>query len=80
MSLETIQIYRDFPIINGYVQLQPNRESDKTRYSVDSVLAAVTDSEQKQLPHPSTNPTTGSNFGAQAFVRVPGQTFSLPSD
>ena len=74
---DEIQVYRDFPVINGYVQVEPNRESDKTEWTVDEVLAAIPGSAYIQLPHPDTNPTTGSDFGAQGFVRVPGQTFEI---
>ena len=72
-----IQIYRDLPIINGFVQIQPNRESDKTKFTPSDVLAAVTGSDQTHLPHPNTNPTTGSAFGTQEWIRVPGQTFEV---
>jgi len=72
-----IQVYRDFPVVNGYVQVQPNWESDKTEWTVDEVLAAIPGSTYVQLPHPGTNLTTGSDFGAQAVVRVPGQTFEI---
>jgi len=77
MSFETITVYRDFPIINGYVQLPPNHEADKTAFTPDEVLLAVSGSERKRLAHPDTNPNTGRKFGSQEFIRVPGQTFSI---
>jgi len=77
MSLETIQIFRDFNIINGYVQVQPNREAEKTLHTPADFLAAIPDSVQTRLRHPDTNPNTGRGFGSQEFMRVPGQTFDL---
>ena len=72
-----IQIYRDFPIINGFVQVPPNRESDKTKFTPSEVLTAVAGSVRTHLPHPSTNPTTGSAFGTQEWIRIPDQTFEV---
>ena len=77
MSFETITVYRDFPLINGYVQVPPNHEGEKTAYSPTAFLAAVADSVQTRLPHPDTNPNTGRKFGSHEFIRVPGQTFDL---
>ena len=77
MSLETIQVFRDFNLINGYVQVQPNREGEKTAHTPTAFLAAVSDSIQMRLAHPDTNPTTGRGFGSQEFIRVPDQTFNL---
>lgn len=72
-----IHVSRAFPIVAGFVQVPPNREGDKTRWSVDDFLAAVPGSQVVRLP-PLTGPNTGSKFGDQEFVEVPGQTFALP--
>ena len=77
MSAATITVYRDFPVINGYVQVQPNREGEKTVHTPAAFEAAVSDSVQMRLSQPATNPTTGRGFGSQEFFRVPGQTFDL---
>lgn len=76
MSFETITVHRDFPIINDYVQVQPNREGEKTTHMVTAFLAAVANSVTTRLP-PHTNRNTGRKFGGQEFIRVPGQTFAL---
>ena len=77
MSLETIQVFRDFNVVNGFVQVQPNREGEKTVHTPTAFLAADADSVQTRLPQPNTNPNTGRGFGSQEFIRVPGQTFDL---
>lgn len=70
MSFESITIFRDFPVIRGSVQLPPNREQDKTKFSVAGVIAAVPTAELMWL-NPSGRATTGSRFGTQQFVRIP---------
>lgn len=37
MSFETINISRQFPIIDGFVRLQPCIEQDRHKYDADSV-------------------------------------------
>ena len=78
MSFETIQVYRDFPIINGFVQVPPNHEAEKTSHTPTEFLAAITTGVQTRLSQPSTNLGTGRGFGSQEFIRVPGQTFNIP--
>jgi hypothetical protein len=73
---EDITIYRDFPIVNGYAQVAPNREAEKTKHTPTELLAVVT-GVLTRLSQPNTNPTTGRKFGSQEFVRVEGQTFSV---
>ena len=77
MSFETIQVYRDFQIINGFVQVQPNHEGEKTAHTPAEFIAAVPTGVQTRLSQPSTNPNTGRHFGSHEFIRVPGQTFSI---
>lgn len=81
--LSDITIFRDFAIIDGFVQVPPNREGEKTETTVDEFIDAVGGSFEERLPHPNTNPNTGSKFGAHTWVRVPtsaadSPTFSLP--
>lgn len=66
MSFETILIYRDFQTVNGYVQLSPNLESQKTSKSQDTVetnaisgLAPSLEPIVKRLSH-------------QTWIRLPG--------
>jgi len=71
MSFETIKVYRQFPIINGFVQLPNNREADKTKHSVETVLSAVSGAALVRL-NPDTMPNTGSKFGTQEFIEIEG--------
>lgn len=71
MSFETILIFRDFPIINDHVQVPPNKERDKSRATIDEALAAISGSEEVSLSLGS-GKNTGSKFGAQRFLRLPG--------
>lgn len=83
MSLSDITVFRDFQTIDGFVQVPPNREGEKTETTVDEFLTAVSGSFEERLPHPKTNPNTGAKFGAHTWVRVPtsavnSPTFTLP--
>jgi len=71
MSMGTIRIYRDFQIIDGFVQVPPNKETDKNRVTVTEALAAVTGSEQVHLPQGSGD-NHGWKAGAQSTLRLPG--------
>lgn len=71
-----ITIYRHFPIINGYVQLQPNIEQYKTKRTAQDVLTANTQAVRIKLS-PSTRPNTGSGFGNQESIRFEGITFEV---
>lgn len=75
--MDEITVYRDFPVIAGYVQVPPNREAQKTSFTPAEFEAAVPDSVRTRLPHPGTNPNTGRKFGSHEFMRVPGQTFAI---
>lgn len=71
MSLETIRIFRDLNVINGFVQVPPNTELDKTRVTTEEALGAISGSEEVFLSLGS-GPQTGSNFGQQSWLRLPG--------
>ncbi len=77
MSFETITIYRDLPIINGYVQVPPNRETEKTDITVVEAQEAleanfaVETPDEKKLSLGSGN-QVGSDYGAQSWLRLPG--------
>lgn len=71
MSLQDITIHRDLQIINKYVQLPPNEESDKTALLDSTALSALSDSEIVRLSLGSGR-QTGAKFGQQSFLRLPG--------
>lgn len=73
MSFEDITINRDFPIVNGFVQLAPNYESDKNEYTVDEVLAAFPSASIVRLTQGS-GIETGARFGQQRWIRLEGVT------
>lgn len=70
MSQEDICIYRDYQIINRYVQLPPNEETNKT--SLDDITAEglLVGSVIVELSSGSGR-ETGSRFGKQRFLRLP---------
>lgn len=70
MSFEDITIHRAYPIINGYVQVPHNKETDKTRVTVDEAIASISGSEQVWLSK-STGQSTGASFGSQSFLMLP---------
>ena len=76
--LSEILIYRDFPVINGFVQVPPNFEQDKSRVSLDRALGTLPGSGEQNLSLGS-GPNTGSKFGAQQFLRLqplqPGESY-----
>ncbi len=69
MSFEDIKIYRSWPIINGYVQVPHNKETDKTRVTVDEALASITGSQEVYFSPLGRN--TGRGFGSQSFLELP---------
>lgn len=71
MSFETITIYRDLPIINGYVQFPPNNESDKNRVLATTAQNAIAGSVINGLTVGS-NSQRGGKCGRQEFLRLPG--------
>ncbi len=71
MSMSTIRIHRDFPVINGFVQVPPNKETDKNRVTTVEALTAIDGSIENHLTVASGN-NTGWKAGAHSFVRLPG--------
>jgi hypothetical protein len=71
MSFQDITIYRDFPIINDFVQVPPNKETDKTRVTPTEALGLIAGSEQQHLSLGSGRPR-GSKAGQQSWIRLPG--------
>lgn len=71
MSLSTITIYRDYAIIDGFVQVPPNKETDKSRVTVAEALAAIDGSAQVHLTGAS-GANRGGRAGAQSLLRLPG--------
>lgn len=73
MSFETIRIYRDLPVIGGFVQIPPNQETDKTRVTAEDAQDAVAGSVITRLSMGSGR-QRGSKCGQQEFLRLPGIT------
>ena len=73
MSFLDITIFRDFPIIDGFVQIPPNKETDKTRVTEAEALASISGSETTRLSLGSGRPQ-GAKYGQQEFLRLPGIT------
>ena len=71
MSFETITIYRDYQIINGYVQLPPNMEKDKTTTTISDALVLIPDSVEYLLNSVGSGNDTGSGFGRPSTIRFP---------
>lgn len=71
MSLQDITIYRDLPIKNGFIQMPPNKPSDNVRISGDIAVGLINNSKIVRLSLGS-GKHTGSNFGQQEFLRLPG--------
>lgn len=69
--LSDITIYRDWPIINGHVQVPHNEESDKTRVTSAEALVSITNSAVTRLSLGSGS-KTGSKAGQQEWLRLPG--------
>ena len=70
MSMAGIRIYRDLQVIDGFVQVPPNQEGDKTRVRADSLDTGVfsyvrlTGGSGRQR---------GAKYGAQELVRLPAR-------
>lgn len=71
MSFETIRIHRDLQVIDSFVQVPPNKETDKTRVTVAETLAAISGSERVHLSQGS-GTHRGWKAGAQSIIRLPG--------
>lgn len=73
MSFSTIMIYVQLPIINGFVQLPPNTEKEKTKVSGSDAIRMIDGAIVVRLTNGS-GKQTGSKFGAQEFLRLPSLT------
>jgi hypothetical protein len=73
MSLQDITIYRDFPIVNNFVQVPPNKETDKTRVTPAEALANISGATTERLSLGSGRPR-GWKTGQQEWIRLPGIT------
>lgn len=71
----SILIYRDLQIINGYVQLPPNKEQNKNQLLAEDALTNLQSTEIVRLTNGSGR-QFGSRIGAQEILRLPGR----PSD
>lgn len=67
MSLETITVARQLPIINSYVQLPNNNPSDKTSVPVDGFIRA-TGGVVKCLSQSGGKGRNGGRHGTQEWV------------
>ena len=67
MSLDTISIARQFPIINGFVQLPNNNPTDKTSVPV-AAFSVATGGVVRDLPHTGGMGRQGRRFGPQQWV------------
>lgn len=68
MSFETISIYRDYPVINGFVQIPPNEEPDKNSTTLEEALQIYADSSIMRLTGRSGD-DVGMKFGQQTSLR-----------
>ncbi len=71
--MSDILIHRDYPVINGFVQIPPNLESHKTSVQYIDYINSVPGSTEVILSLGSGRPR-GSKYGSQRFVRLPGIT------
>lgn len=69
MSFETIRIYTQVPIINGYTQYLDNAPSDKTLTTEAAALSAIAGSKTYRL--------NVSGRRGNKFLRLPGR---LPNE
>lgn len=79
MSFETITIYRDLPIKNGYVQIPPNDPISNSTVESDNVDAYYVgagkdNNTQKVRLSLGSGKSTGSRHGQQEFLRLGGIT------
>ena len=65
-----ILIYRDFPVVNGYVQVPPNGPADKHRVTLENALVAFAGSASEVDLTLGSGRETGSHFGQQKFLRL----------
>ena len=71
MSFQDIRIHRDFQIINNFVQVPPNKETDKTRVTPAEALTNISGTTTERLSLGSGRPR-GWKTGQQEWIRLPG--------
>ena len=69
MSFESIKIYRDYQIINGFVQVPPNLEKNRTTYTTTQVLSDISGSVVYDMDSIGSGTNTGSGFGRTSTIR-----------
>ena len=69
MSFESIKIYRDYQIVNGFVQVPPNLEKDRTSFTTSQVLSDISGSEIYDMDSVGSGSNTGSGFGRTSTIR-----------
>lgn len=73
MSFETITIYRDIPVIDGYVQAPPNLDRNKTRMTADELYSSAPGVFTRvRLTGRGAGQAPGTGVGQQEMVRLPG--------
>jgi hypothetical protein len=73
MSFRTIRIYRDLPVIAGFVQLPPCREQEKTKKTAEQALTALASADIIALSLGSGR-DRGAHHGQQEMIRLPSIT------
>ena len=71
MAAQDILIFRQLPIIDGYVQTPPNLEANKNAITALAALTAIPTATVARLSQ-GTGYQTGRSFGQQAFLQLPG--------
>lgn len=69
MSFESIKIYRDYRIVNGFVQLPPNLEKNRSSFTTSQVLSDIVGSEIYDIDSVGSGSNTGSGFGRTSTIR-----------
>lgn len=71
MSFETIKIIRQFPIINGFVQLPNNLEQNRSAVSLSDAITANPNANLKRMDSGVGGArTAGGKFGTQEWLEV----------
>ncbi len=70
MSMQTIEIFQQWPVINGFVRVPPAKETDKTRVTVNEALVSIAGSTEIELSAGS-GYNTGGKQGSQHILRLP---------
>lgn len=70
MSFETIKIYRQYPVVNGFAQVHNNLESDKSRLTKAAILGDISGSIIERLSGQSGS--ENGRYGQQEFITLPG--------